>query len=257
MPTRFGRWLLGTGARCWGRVDGETLALLQGPPWLDARESGDRVALCEVKPLCPVAPSKILCIGRNYRAHAKEMGGEVPAEPLLFLKPPSALLDPEAAVMLPRESRRVEHESELGVIIAERGRRIPLDRAMQHVFGYTIVGDITARDLQKSDGQWSRAKGFDTFCPVGPSLVCGIDPGDLAIRGRVNGVLRQEGSTREMIFDVARLVSHLSQAMTLEPGDLIATGTPEGVGPLVDGDTFEIEIEPIGVLRVAVRAEEP
>jgi 2-keto-4-pentenoate hydratase/2-oxohepta-3-ene-1,7-dioic acid hydratase in catechol pathway len=255
MLTRYGRFMLRTGSTAWGRVEGDRVAVLSDAPWKAGAETGARVALSDTRRLCPVEPSKILCIGRNYHAHAKEMGGEVPKEPLLFLKPPSSLLDPDGTVLLPPESVRVEHESELGVVIGTRGRRIALERAMHHVLGFTIVGDITARDLQKSDGQWSRAKGFDSFCPVGPEIVCGIEPGALAVKGRVNGELRQNGNTGDMIFDVARLVSHLSQAMTLEPGDLIATGTPEGVGPLVDGDTFEIEIEPIGTLRVAVRKE--
>jgi 2-keto-4-pentenoate hydratase/2-oxohepta-3-ene-1,7-dioic acid hydratase in catechol pathway len=183
------------------------------------------------------------------------MGAEVPKVPLLFLKPPSALLAPGGTVLLPPESERVEHEAELGVVIGRGGRRIDLERAMEHVFAYTAVGDITARDLQRSDGQWSRAKGFDTFCPVGPDLVSGLDPSALRVVGRVNGDVRQDGNTRDMMFGVAKLVSHLSQAMTLEPGDLIATGTPSGVGPLVDGDRFEVEVEGVGVLAVSVRTE--
>jgi 2-keto-4-pentenoate hydratase/2-oxohepta-3-ene-1,7-dioic acid hydratase in catechol pathway len=232
------------------------LHLLDAAPWFNGREIGERRKRSDATVLCPVTPTKILCIGRNYRAHIKEMGGaELPTHPLLFLKPPSSLLDPDGIVVLPPESNRVEHESELGVVIAKKARRISPERAMDYVFGYTIVGDITARDLQKSDGQWSRAKGFDTFCPVGPDIVVGLDPSAISIRGRVNGKLRQDGNTRDMIFDIARLVSHLSQAMTLEAGDLVATGTPDGVGPLEDGDTFEIEIAQIGALRVAVQRE--
>ena len=253
--TSFGRFALPDGSVIYARIDGADLAVLAAPPWQGVRESCRRVPLAGARALCPVAPSKILCIGRNYRAHAKEMGADVPAEPLLFLKAPSSLLDPEGVVRLPPESARVEHEAELGVVIGKRGRRIALDDAMAHVFGYTAVADVTARDLQKKDGQWSRAKGFDTFCPVGPHVVTGIDPGALAVRARVNGALRQDGSTRDMIFPVAALVSHLSQAMTLEPGDLIATGTPEGVGPLVHGDVLEVEVEGVGVLRVRVERE--
>lgn len=255
MTTRYGRFALRDGSKVFARVEEDTLLVMGAAPWLGGRETGDRLRQSETRRLCPVEPSKILCIGRNYHAHIKEMGGELPKEPLLFLKPPSSLLDPDGIVRLPPESTRVEHECELGVVIAKRGRRIPLERAMDYVLGCTIVGDITARDLQKSDGQWSRAKGFDTFCPVGPDIVAGLDPSALSIRGSVNGQVRQDGNTRDMIFDVARLVSHLSQAMTLEPGDLIATGTPEGVGPLVDGDAFEIEVENIGALRVAVKRE--
>jgi 2-keto-4-pentenoate hydratase/2-oxohepta-3-ene-1,7-dioic acid hydratase in catechol pathway len=256
MTRRYGRFALPDGSRAFARIEGSRLAWLDQAPWLDGKDNGSIGALSDVTRVCPVVPTKILCIGRNYHAHNKEMGGgELAKTPLLFLKPPSALLDPGGTVLLPPESGRVEHESELGVVIGRRARRIPVERAMEHVLGYTIVADITARDLQKSDGQWSRAKGFDTFCPVGPDIVVGIEPGALAIRGRVDGELRQEGNTRDMIFSVAQLVSHLSQAMTLEPGDLIATGTPEGVGPLVDGNRFEIEIELVGKLGVLMRRE--
>lgn len=183
------------------------------------------------------------------------MGGDVPTSPLLFLKPPSSLLDPDGTVFLPKESQRVEHEAELGVVIGKSARRIPVEKALDYVFGYTIVGDITARDLQKSDGQWSRAKGFDTFCPVGPSILTNLDTSSLSVIARVNGEIRQNGNTRDMTFNIATLVSHLSQAMTLEPGDIIATGTPEGVGPLCDGDILEIEIQPIGALSVSIKNE--
>jgi 2-keto-4-pentenoate hydratase/2-oxohepta-3-ene-1,7-dioic acid hydratase in catechol pathway len=252
---RYGRFALSDGTAVWARVEGDGLRVLDVAPWLGGKESGRVESLGAARRLCPVAPSKILCIGRNYRAHAKEMGAEVPPIPLLFLKPPSSLLDPDGVVLLPPESSRVEHEAELGVVIGRRVHRVPLERAMKAVFGYTAVGDVTARDLQKADGQWSRAKGFDTFCPVGPEVVAGLDPAELSVRGYVNGVLRQDGNTRDMIFSVAALVSHLSQAMTLEPGDLVATGTPEGVGPLADGDRFEVEVQGVGRLGVSVRAE--
>jgi 2-keto-4-pentenoate hydratase/2-oxohepta-3-ene-1,7-dioic acid hydratase in catechol pathway len=255
--TRYGRFLLEDGGVRYCRVDGEVLHELDGAPWAAGVETGVRRSLLSSRRLCPVTPSKILCIGRNYHGHVREMGAELPKHPLLFLKPASSLLEPDGTVLLPPESERVEHEAELGVVIGRRGRRVPVQAALDLVFGYTIVGDITARDLQKSDGQWSRAKGFDTFCPTGPEVVAGIDPGALAITARVNGQVRQQGNTGEMLFGVAQLVSHLSQAMTLEPGDLIATGTPEGVGPLADGDRFEIEIDGLGVLAVAVRRERP
>ncbi len=252
---RFGRYAFDDGTVAYARVAGDRLVLLTAAPWLGGQESGRQEPLSGARPVCPVAPRKILCIGRNYQAHAKEMGADVPKLPLLFLKAPSSLLDPGGVVLLPPESERVEHEAELGVVIGRGGRRIPLASAMDHVFGYTAVGDITARDLQKSDGQWSRAKGFDTFCPVGPEVVTGLDPNNLRVRGRVNGVVRQDGTTADMIFPVAQLVSHLSQAMTLEAGDLIATGTPEGVGPLVHGDTLEVDVEGVGVLQVSIRRE--
>ncbi len=252
---RYGRFAFEDGTVAYARVEGDLLRVLSAAPWHGGRETGRQERVSAARRLAPVAPRKILCIGRNYRAHAKEMGADIPKAPLLFLKAPSALLDPGGTVLLPPESSRVEHEAELGVVIRRGGRRIPIESAMDHVFGYTAVGDITARDLQKADGQWSRAKGFDTFCPVGPDVVTGIDPGRLRVVGRVNGQVRQDGNTSDMIFPVDRLVSHLSQAMTLEPGDLIATGTPEGVGPLEHGDELEVEVEGVGVLRVEVRAE--
>lgn len=252
---RFGRYCLTDGTVSYARVEGGDLVLLATAPWLGQQETGRIASVADARPLCPVEPRKIMCIGRNYGAHAKEMGAEVPKIPLLFLKPPSALLAPGGTVLLPPESERVEHEAELGVVVGRGGRRIPIDAAMGHVFAYTAVGDITARDLQRADGQWSRAKGFDTFCPVGPELVTGIDPQSIEVIGRVNGEVRQKGNTADMMFGVASLVSHLSQAMTLEPGDLIATGTPSGVGPLDDGDRFEVEVSGVGVLAVSVRRE--
>ncbi len=226
--------------------DGATL--LDGAPWLGKRAAGSKVAYVDADLLCPVEPSKILCIGRNYAAHAKELGNAVPTEPLLFLKPPSSLLDPGGANRLPPESTRVEHEAELGVVLGKRCRNVTREDALSYVFGYTCVGDITARDLQKKDVQFTRAKGFDTFCPVGPWIETSLDPSNVRIQCRVSGAPRQDGSTANMIFDVPTLLAYTSRMMTLEPGDLLVTGTPEGVGPLVDKDTLEIEIDGIGVL---------
>ncbi len=236
--------------------DDGNAVLLDRAPWLGEKPTGRRVALASGHLRFPVGPTKIPCIGRNYRAHAAELGHDVPTEPLVFLKPPSALLDPGGTVLLPPESTRVEHEAELGVVIGKRCRRVPPERALDFVFGYTVVCDVTARDLQKKDGQWSRAKGFDTFCPVGPYVVTGVDPAALGIRLRVGEALRQDGNTRDMIFDIARVVSHVSQAMTLLPGDLIATGTPEGVGPLAPGDHVAVEIDELGTLEFNVAAEQ-
>jgi 2-keto-4-pentenoate hydratase/2-oxohepta-3-ene-1,7-dioic acid hydratase in catechol pathway len=229
-------------------------ALIDGAPWLGQRAAGAKVAYAQSDLLCPVEPSKILCIGRNYAAHAKELGNDVPAEPLLFLKPPSALLDPGGTIRLPRESTRVEHEAELGVVLGKRCRDVSREDALSYVFGYTCVGDITARDLQKKDGQWARAKGFDTFCPVGPWIETSLDPSNVRVQCRVSGAPRQDGTTANMIFDVPALLVYASRMMTLEPGDLLVTGTPEGVGPLVDEDTLEIEIDGIGVLVSRVAA---
>mgnify|MGYP002381550679 CR=1 FL=1 len=199
-----------------------------------------------------MTPSKIICIGRNYAAHAKELGNDVPAEPLMFFKPPSAVIGPAGVVHLPKESTRVEHEAELVVVIGRRVRRVTREAAMDAVFGYTCACDVTARDLQKKDGQWSRAKGFDSFCPVGPWIETDLDPRNLSVRCIVGGEIRQDGRTSNMIFDVPTLVSYASQAFTLEPGDVVLTGTPEGVGPLEPGKELTVSIEGIGDLTVSV-----
>jgi 2-keto-4-pentenoate hydratase/2-oxohepta-3-ene-1,7-dioic acid hydratase in catechol pathway len=236
---------------------------MDGAPWAGGARTGELVAAVDdegggasARPLAPVSPGKILCVGRNYVAHANELGHDVPVEPLLFLKPSSSLLDPGGTVELPPTSisNRVDHEAELALIIGRRTRRVSADEAMSAVFGYTIAGDITARDLQKKDGQWTRAKGMDGFCPTGPVVVMGLDPSALSIVCRVNGEVRQQGKTRDMLFSVATVIAYASQVMTLEPGDLLLTGTPPGVGPLHDGDALEIEIPPIGTLRVRMAA---
>jgi 2-keto-4-pentenoate hydratase/2-oxohepta-3-ene-1,7-dioic acid hydratase in catechol pathway len=233
-------------------VRGKTVLLLDAAPWEGGKPSGVALGLDPALLDCPVAPSKIVCVGRNYAAHAAELGNAVPKLPLWFMKPPSALLAPGGNVELPTQSERVEHEAELAVVIGRRARRVSPERALEHVFGYTIACDVTARDLQKSDGQWTRAKGFDTFCPVGPFIVAGVEPGSLGIRLTVNGQPRQSGSTRHMVFKLAELIAHLSSVMTLEPGDLMLTGTPEGVGPLTSGDRVRIEIDELGALEFGV-----
>lgn len=196
-----------------------------------------------------LVPSKIIGIGVNYRAHAVEMGKGIPEEPLMFLKPRSALLPEGFPIERPSGFDRVDFEGELGVVIAQRARRVPRDRALEVVLGFTCVNDVTVRDLQKRDTQWSRAKGFDTFCPLGPKIVAGIDPSDLRIITRVNAEVRQDSRTSDMIFDVPTLIAFVSEHMTLEAGDVISTGTPAGVGNLNPGDVVEIEIEHIGILR--------
>jgi 2-keto-4-pentenoate hydratase/2-oxohepta-3-ene-1,7-dioic acid hydratase in catechol pathway len=201
-----------------------------------------------------LAPSKIIGIGVNYRAHATEMAKAPPEEPLMFLKPPSALLPPGAAIERPAGYARVDYEGELGVVIGARARRVPPERALEVVLGYTCVNDVTVRDLQQRDGQWARAKGFDTFCPVGPRIVAALDPSALRIVTRVNGVIRQDSSTASLIFDVPALIAFVSRHMTLEEGDMISTGTPAGVGNLDPGDRVEVEIEGIGVLASRVVA---
>lgn len=234
--------------------------VLDGAPWLGGSETGrvlpgyDDAGRGEAARLAPVDPKKILCVGRNYRAHAKELGNEVPAEPMLFYKPTTSLLDPDGIVILPPTSisSRIEHEAELAVVVGSRLRRASEDDARAAIFGLTLACDVTARDLQKKDGQWWRAKGMDTFCPVGPVIVTGLDPQSLAIRCRVRGETKQSGHTSDMIFDVPRVLAYVSETITLEPGDLILTGTPEGVGPLAAGDAVEVEIPEIGVLTITV-----
>lgn len=199
-------------------------------------------------------PGKIVCVGRNYAAHARELGNEVPERPLLFFKPPSAVIADGEAIELPAASSRVEHEAEIAVVIGRRARRVTEADALAHVAGITVANDVTARDLQKTDGQWARAKGFDTFCPVGLVVTKAIPWDTLEIIGRVNGEVRQHGHVRDMLFPIPFLVSYISHVMTLEPGDLVLTGTPEGVGPLVPGDIVEVEIPGLVQIRNPVRS---
>jgi 2-keto-4-pentenoate hydratase/2-oxohepta-3-ene-1,7-dioic acid hydratase in catechol pathway len=204
-----------------------------------------------------VTPSKIICVGRNYREHAAELGNEVPAEPILFFKPPSALLAPGGVVHMPAASSRVDYEGELALVIGRRARKLRPDADWRaYVRGYTVANDVTARDLQKKDAQWTRAKGFDTFCPVGPFVSDEVDPEKgLTVETRVNGELRQHGSTLDFIFSIPALLSYITAAITLEPGDLLLTGTPSGVGPLKAGDKVEVEITGLGVLSNPFQTE--
>jgi 2-keto-4-pentenoate hydratase/2-oxohepta-3-ene-1,7-dioic acid hydratase in catechol pathway len=195
-------------------------------------------------------PSKIVCVGRNYVEHARELGNEVPERPLLFFKPPSAVIGDGEAIVLPPESHRVEHEGEIGVVIASRARHVREEDAMRYVAGFVPLNDVTARDLQKADGQWARAKGFDTFCPLGVMVPAErVDPEKLEVICRVNGEIRQRGRASQMAFPIPVLIAYVSGIMTLEPGDVIATGTPAGVGPLLPGDVVEVEVPGVGVLR--------
>ena len=198
-------------------------------------------------------PTKIVGVGVNYRKHASEMGKELPEEPLIFLKPPSALVGTGETVYLPKGYNRIDHEAELGVVVGERITRRSPDEIAERILGFTCVNDVSVRDLQKSDGQWTRAKGFDTFCPIGPRIVGGIDPGKLTISAKVNGEVRQNSSTSDMVFSVYELLSFISFVMTLEPHDVVTTGTPEGVGPISDGDVVQVEISEIGVLENKVK----
>jgi len=211
----------------------------------------DPIPLEKAALLAPVRPSKIVCVGRNYREHAAELGNEVPKEPLLFFKPTSSLLPTGGTILRPAVSERTDYEGELGVVIARRCSRLHQGEDVRpYILGYTCVDDFTARDLQNKDGQWTRAKGFDTFCPVGPVVVDGLDPwAGIQVETRVNGDVRQSGNTRDFIFPLDIVLRYISQVMTLEAGDLIATGTPKGVGPVHAGDVVEVSVEGIGVLR--------
>jgi 2-keto-4-pentenoate hydratase/2-oxohepta-3-ene-1,7-dioic acid hydratase in catechol pathway len=229
--------------------------IFQFPADIAALESGLKklpsTPVADAALLAPVQPSKIVCVGRNYREHAAELGNEVPAEPLIFLKPPSSVIGPGESIVRPKISARVDHEAELGVVIGKRCRSLKADEDVRpYILGYTCVNDVTARDLQKKDGQWTRGKGFDTFCPVGPVVVDGLDPwAGVDVDARVNGQVKQQGNTRDFIFSLDAIICYIAQVMTLLPGDLIATGTPSGVGPLVAGDKVEITVAGIGSLE--------
>lgn len=235
-----------------GRLEAGFVTPLDDAPWAGGEPAGAPRPYEGLDLLPPVPPGgKVLCIGRNYLAHAKELGNEVPSEPLVFLKPSTSLLAHGGTVLLPPESERVDFEGELALVVGRRARRVSREEFDDVVFGVTPAFDISARDLQKKDGQWWRAKGFDTFCPCGPVIACGVAASDLSLRTYLDGEVKQDARTSRMIFDLATLVAWVSQAMTLEPGDLLLTGTPEGVGPLAHGQLLELEIE--GLPRLSVR----
>jgi 2-keto-4-pentenoate hydratase/2-oxohepta-3-ene-1,7-dioic acid hydratase in catechol pathway len=233
----------------YGSIEGTLVRPLSAAPWAGGLPDGAPVALADVTLLAPVEPSKIACVGRNYRAHARELGNEVPAVPMIFLKPPSAVVGPQEAIRIPAQSKEVQHESELAVVIGRTLSRASAVEAKLAVFGYTGLNDVTARDIQREEKQFTRAKGFDTFCPIGPVIETALDPMDLSVVCRVNGAERQRGSTRDMVFDPFALVAFVSNVMTLLPGDVVSTGTPEGVGALQRGDWVEVEVQGVGVLR--------
>ncbi len=228
---------------------------IEGDIYSEFRRLEVSLALEKVKLAAPVAPGKIICVGRNYGAHAAEHGVEVPQIPLLFMKPASAVIGPGDAIILPPQSSQVEYEAELAVVIGKTGRWIGTDEVPDHILGFTIANDVTARDLQRTDGQWTRAKGFDSFCPLGPWIDTDLNPVDSLITCKINGEVRQMGTTRDMIFPVSHLISFVSSVMTLVPGDVILTGTPAGVGVINSGDEIEIEIEELGILRNIVVKE--
>lgn len=232
----------------YGILDGD---LIHETPSLFSDSTGRHYRLSEVRLLPPCSPSKIVCVGRNYAEHAKELGNDVPTEPLIFLKPPSSLLASGDSIVYPPQSQRVDFEGELGLVIGQRAQRLTAANALDHVFGYTCVNDVTARDLQKKDGQWTRGKGFDTFCPVGPVVVPKekIDFPSIRVRTLLDGEVKQDGSVKDLIFPLADILVYVTQFMTLEPGDLIATGTPSGVGPMQPGSLVQVEIAGIGSLQ--------
>lgn len=246
---------IGKSAPSYGILDKDGIREITGVPWGPWTEGHARWTLKAAKLQTPCEPSKIVCVGRNYAAHAAELGNEIPKEPMIFLKPPSSLIGPDDSIVLPTYSNRVEHEGELGVVIGKTCAHLnEKEDPLSYVFGYTCINDVTARDLQKADVQFTRAKGFDTFCPVGPHIETQLDPRDVLVECRVNGERRQSGSTSLMTYPVASIVRWISRMMTLLPGDLIASGTPAGVGPLLAGDTVEVTVAGIGVLRNPVHA---
>ena len=232
----------------YGALEGAVVVEYSGTPFTLFRRGRRRYPLKQTVLLAPVVPSKIVAVGLNYRDHAKEMNLPIPEEPRIFLKPATAVIGPGDPIVYPPQSARVDHEAELAVVMKRRCRSVPAARAREYVLGYTCLNDVTARDLQRRDGMPSRAKAFDTFCPIGPCIATDIDPNAVAIEAYVNGELRQSSSTKELIFPVEELVAHISAVMTLLPGDVIATGTPSGVGPLEPGDRVELRIAGIGSL---------
>jgi 2-keto-4-pentenoate hydratase/2-oxohepta-3-ene-1,7-dioic acid hydratase in catechol pathway len=243
------------GALSYGILDEEELVVLAGDPMFSGFDTtGERVPLSAATLLAPVIPrSKVVAVGKNYRDHAAEMGGDAPAAPLLFLKPNTAVVGPHDAIVLPPQSNQVEHEGELAIVIGRIAKNVPAADYADYVFGYTAANDVTARDLQKADGQWARAKGFDTFCPLGPVIETEFDAASATLRTSVNGELRQDGRISDMVHDARAIIEYASSVWTLLPGDVILTGTPAGIGPLVDGDTVTVEISGIGTLSNPVR----
>ncbi len=239
----------------YGWIYENKIGLIEGDIFTEYQREEATIPMEEAQLVSPVVPGKIVCVGRNYAAHAAEHQADVPEYPLIFLKPPSSVIGPGDPIILPPQSKKVEHEAELGVVIGKPGRWLQLDDAMSIVFGYTIANDVTARDLQYQDGQWTRGKGFDTFCPVGPWIDTEFDPSDSMLTSHVNEELRQMAPTRDMVFSIPELIVYITSIMTLKPGDLILTGTPSGVGALTPGNEVVVRIERLGELRNPVKAE--
>jgi len=252
-----------SGGVAWGIVEGPadapfdalTVAAIGGHPFGPLAFTGDRWALPDVRLLAPILPSKVVAVGKNYAEHAKEMGGDAPTSPVIFLKPSTAVIGAGDTIRLPADSDRVDHEAELAIVIGRPARDVARTDAMTHILGYTAANDVTARDQQRADGQFTRGKGHDSFCPLGPWIETVLDPSNLRVSATVNGELRQDGRTSDMIHDIATLIEFMSGVMTLLPGDVLLTGTPAGVGPILAGDSVTVEIEGIGALTNPVRAK--
>ncbi|HXF62701.1 MAG TPA: fumarylacetoacetate hydrolase family protein [Caldilineaceae bacterium] len=240
----------------WGLLEDGVVHPLAQAPYLGIQVSGAARPLDQLRLVAPATPSKLVCVGRNYAEHAAELGNEVPPEPLIFLKPPSSLTGPDAPVVYPAISERVDHEGELALMIGRRARNLSEAEAASAIYGYTVANDVTARDLQRKDGQWTRGKGFDTFAPVGPWIDTEFDPANRAVRCLVNGEVRQDGNTALLIYSIARVLAFVTRFMTLEPGDLLLTGTPAGVGPVQPGDVMTVEVEGLGRLTNPVIDED-
>lgn len=237
------------GRELYGLVEGREVRALSAAPWAGGLPEGPAHPLPEVSLLAPVQPSKVVCVGRNYRAHAKELGNEVPKEPLLFLKPSTAVIGPGGEIRVPEASQEVHHEAELAAVVGRTLSRATAAEARRAVFGWTCLDDVTARDIQRAEQHFTRAKSYDTFCPIGPVVETELDALDAIVTCRVNGEQRQRGFTKDMVVDPFALLAFISQIMTLLPGDVVATGTPEGVGPLRRGDWVEVEVSGVGVLK--------
>lgn len=242
----------------YGELQDKEITCLTDAPWLGGKPNGERLAINNVMLKAPVEPTKVVCIGLNYHAHVKASysADEAPEWPLLFLKPPSSIIGSGDNIIHTWQSERIDYEAELGVVIGRQTRSVSPELAPESIFGFTCANDVTARDLQKKDGQWSRAKGFDTFCPVGPWIATDVNYDDIEVKGVLNGKTMQQGRTSQMIFKIPFLISYVSSVMTLEPGDLILTGTPAGIAPMKPGDIIEVEIEQVGILTNQV-VEDP
>ena len=237
---------------CWGVVKGEEVLTLSKPPYSGLEYDGGRVLLNQCKLLPPCEPTKIICVGKNYAEHARELGSEPPGFPVLFMKGTNTLNRPEGSVHAPDFVNRLDYEGELGIVIRRRAKDVKVKNFSDFVLGYTCLNDVTAREIQKNDGQWTRAKSMDGFCPIGPWVVDDVDPAALKLETRLNGKPVQQGNTADLITPIPQLIEFITAAMTLEPGDVVATGTPAGIGPMIPGDTVEVEIEGIGVLITKV-----